>query len=224
MIGTIDLSKTKQIKIIKPDICPHCDKGISPEIVGFIPFETFQHPFVYVCFKCPICEEVFFAKYYIGSANYIYPNERNARDYYELLGGHGLVKSFPKEICDISPDFVAIYNDAYKAEQKDLKKIVGIGYRLAFEYLIKDYCVMIHSDKKEEIIEKNLSQCINEYLDIDIREITKRAVWLGNDYAHYRSKHPGMDIEDLKCVIDICVSKIEGKIKEIKYINNVKKL
>ena len=223
MIDTIHLSKTRKIAIYKPNTCPHCDKGIDPVIVGSIPFESFQQPFIYVCFKCPICEQVFFAKYYIPTYGFTYSYEENAIGYCELLGGHGLNKEFSKEINDISPDFVSLYNDAYKAEQHGLQTIVGISYRLAFEHLIKDYCIKTHSDKRDDVLKKSLSQCINDYLDTDIKDITKRAAWLGNDYAHYESKHPDMNVDDLKSIIDICASKIEFKIKEDNYIKNIEK-
>lgn len=223
MIGTIYLGKTRKIAIYKPNTCPHCDKGIDSVIVGCIPFESFQQPFIYVCFKCPICEQVYFAKYYIPTYEFMYSNGENAIGYCELLGGHGLNKEFSKEINDISPYFVSLYNDAYKAEQHGLQTIVGISYRLAFEHLIKDYCINTNSDKKDEILKKSLSQCINEFLDDDIKDITKRAAWLGNDYAHYESKHPDMNVGDLKSIIDICVSKIETKIKENNYIKNIEK-
>lgn len=105
MIGTINLSKTRKITIYKPNTCPHCDQGIDHVIVGCIPFESFQQPFIYVCFKCTICEQVFFTKYYIPTYESMYSYGENALGYCELLGGHGLNKEFSKEINDISPDF-----------------------------------------------------------------------------------------------------------------------
>ena len=223
LIGTINFDKTRKIKIYKPNLCPHCDKGIEPIIVGWIPFESFQQLFIYVCFKCPICEQVFFAKYYISTYEFTYSCGENAIFYSELLGGHGLNKEFSNEINNLSPDFVSLYNDAYKAEQHGLQTIVGISYRLAFEYLIKDYCIKTHSDKRAEILKKNLSKCIDEFLDADIQKIIKSGVWLGNDYAHYESKHPDMNVDDLKSIIDISVSRIESKIKEANYIKNIEK-
>ncbi|MBO8426245.1 MAG: DUF4145 domain-containing protein [Firmicutes bacterium] len=225
MIDTIRLDKTRTIEINKPNTCPHCDKGMAPVVVGCIRFESFQQPFIYVCFECSICEQVFFAKYSIPTYDeFTYSYEENVIGYCELLGGHGLTREFPKEINDVSPNFVSLYNDAYKAEQHGLQAIVGISYRLAFEYLIKDYCIKNNDDKKDEILKKSLSQCINEYLDVDIKDIAKRAAWLGNDYAHYESKHLEMNVNDLKSVIDICVTKIEAKIKENNYIKNIKKV
>ena len=225
MKDTLKIDKNTNINIETPDTCPHCQKGIKPVVTTFFDDDYFNQAFLYVVFKCPVCQQIFFAKYYLetwGSFTTL-----NLRDYSlhpsEIIGGHGLVKEFSNEIKELSPEFVTLYNDAYKAEQYGLKTIIGISYRLAFEHLIKDYCIKTHDDKKEEILKKSLSQCINEYLDEEIKDITKRGAWLGNDYAHYESKHPDMNINDLKSVIDICVSKIEFKIKETNYIKNIKK-
>lgn len=227
MNAIIKINKnTRSIKIDKPNICPHCQKGIDPKIIKIIEDGFYDQMVLYLALKCSICQQVFFAKYYIGPFSGL--SVINFHDFAlapsEIIGGHALVKEFSKEINEISPDFVSLYNDAYKAEQYGLQGIIGISYRLAFEHLTKDYCINTNGDKKDDILKKSLSQCINDYLDADIKDITKRAVWLGNDYAHYESKHPDMNVDDLKSVIDICVSKIEAKVKENNYIRNIEKI
>lgn len=221
----IRIDKSRSIKVDKPNTCPHCQKGIDPIIIKTILDGFYDQAVLYVVFKCPVCQQVFFGKYFIGP--FSAPSLFNIQDFAlhpsEIIGGHGLNKEFSKEINDLSPNFVALYNDAYKAEQYGLLSIVGISYRLAFEHLIKDYCIKTHSDKRDDVLKKSLSQCINDYLDTDIKDITKRAAWLGNDYAHYESKHPDMNVDDLKSIIDICASKIEFKIKEDNYIKNIEK-
>lgn len=221
----IKIDKNESIKVDKPNTCPHCQKGINPVIVETIFDDFHNQPFLYIAFKCPVCEQIFFAKYFLGACGG--PAFLNLPDFIfhfsEIIGGHGLIKQFSKEINDLSQNFVALYNDAYKAEQHNLQTIVGISYRLALEYLVKDYCITTHGNEKDDILKKNLSQCINGYLDKDIQEITKRAAWLGNDFSHYESKHPDMKIDDLKDIIDICVSKIETKIKEANYLKNIEK-
>ena len=220
---TIKINKNRSIRVDKPNICPHCQKGIDPVVIKTILDRFYDQAVLYIVFKCPVCQQVFFGKYFIGPFSAI--SLLNIHDFAlhpsEIIGGHGLVREFSKEINDVSPDFVALYNDAYRAEQYGLQSIVGISYRLAFEYLIKDYCIKTHEEAKEDILKKTLSQCINEYLDPDIKDITKRAAWLGNDYAHYESKHPDMNLDDLKSIIDISVSKIKSKIEEAYYIKNI---
>ena len=141
----------------------------------------------------------------------------------QIVGGNGLKKEFSKEITELSPDFVAIYNDAYKAEQNGMDSIVGIGYRLAFEFLIKDFCAYLKPEEKERITKASLSQCVNDYLNFDIKGLIERATWLGNDFAHCESKHPDMHLDDFKKLIDLCVSKIVAKIQEKYYLAAVER-
>lgn len=225
MDDIVKIDKNRSLRVEKPNVCPHCQKGIDPKIIQVVKDRFYDQAVVYLALKCPICQQVFFAKYYVGTFGGLsmMPIHDFALHSSEIIGGHGLVKEFSKEISDLSHDFVTLYNDTYKAEQYGLQTIVGISYRLAFEHLIKDYCIKIHNDKKDDILKKSLSQCINEYLDADIKDITKRAAWLGNDYAHYESKHPDMNVDDLKYIIDICASRIESKIKEANYIKNIEK-
>lgn len=141
----------------------------------------------------------------------------------EIIGGNGVEKEFSEEINTVSPNFVKIYNDAFKAEQSNLNSIIGLGYRLSFEYLIKDYCISINSDRCEDIMKMSLSSCIKEFIHDGTKDIFNCTNWLGNDFAHYVTKHPEMKVDDLKKLIDICVSKIEYNIKERNYIEKIKR-
>lgn len=216
----VKLSKTKSIKVDKPNICPHCQKGIDPKIIGLIGDEYYNQFFVFIAFKCPICQQIFFGKYFLGNEGAIefFEMQNMPLQPVETIGGHGLIKEFPEEIRNLSPHFVEAYNDAYKAEQNGLSSIVGIGYRLAFEHLIKDFCISLKPEEKDKIAKAQLSQCVNDYLDSDIKELIKRATWLGNDFAHYESKHPDMHLDDFKKLIELCVSKIVAKIQEKHYL------
>lgn len=225
MNAIIKIDSKRSVKVDKPNICPNCQKGIDPVVIETIKDGFYEPTVLFLALKCPVCQQVFFAKYYIDPFSGL--SVMNFHDFAlapsEIIGGHALTKEFSKEIIKISPDFVDLYNDAYKAEQYGLQSIIGISYRLAFEHLVKDYCIATNSNKSDDILKKNLSQCINDYLDNDIQEIIKRAAWLGNDYAHHETKHPDMSIDDLKSVIDICVTKIEFKIKEKTYIAKIDK-
>jgi len=50
-------------------------------------------------------------------------------------------KAFPKEVEKYSKNFIVIYNQAFTAEINGLTEICGLGYRKAFEFLIKDYLI-----------------------------------------------------------------------------------
>ena len=50
------------------------------------------------------------------------------------------------------------------------------------------------------------------------------ATWIGNDYAHYESKHIDIDLVDLKQLIELSVREIESEIKKKNYIAKITSL
>lgn len=106
-----------------------------------------------------------------------------------------------------------IFNEAFTAEQLELLEVAGVGYRKAFEFLIKDYLIHKNPDKAEEIKSMFLGKCINELVEDDrIKNTAKRVVWLGNDQTHYIKKWEGKDLKDLKILIQLSINWIESEI------------
>ena len=129
---------------------------------------------------------------------------------------------FSDEIKEISPSFISIYNDAYVAEQSGCREIVGIGYRRAFEFLIKDYAIKYHQDEESIIKNMPLAKFVEKYAPNDVtKQLLLRATWIGNDFAHYETKHEEIDLNDLKSLIELSVDAIEKDIKVKKYIANI---
>lgn len=125
-------------------------------------------------------------------------------------------KVFSEIINSISPQFVSIYNQAYHAEQTNLDQICGVGYRKALEFLIKDYLISKEIDEqiKENIKKKFLNNCIQDYVQNDnIKNVAKRAVWLGNDETHYVRVWANKDVNNLKQLIDLTVRWIENEVE-----------
>ena len=119
-------------------------------------------------------------------------------------------KKFNQLLAELSPSFVEIYNQANQAEIYSLNHIVGIGYRKALEFLIKDYAIHFNQTKEDSIKKQTLSECINTYIDNPkIKDLAVKSAWLGNDETHYVRKHPDYDINDLKRFIDTCVNYID---------------
>lgn len=116
--------------ILKPDACPHCDKEINPVIINKFPYSFYDFYNIIITYKCPCCEQIFFAKYQI---NPMAINFTQSRLYpLELIGGHKKRFDFSQEIVKLSTKFVSIYNDAFIAEQLGCDEIVGIAYKRAF--------------------------------------------------------------------------------------------
>jgi hypothetical protein len=120
-------------------------------------------------------------------------------------------------ISKISSDFCAIFAEADKAEQYGLLLVAGPGYRKALEFLVKDYIISESAETgkelaaKKAVVEKTqLGTCIANYIKNDqIREIAKRATWLGNDETHYVRKWEDKDLKDLKKLISLTLHWIE---------------
>lgn len=213
--------KKHELCIIKPNICPHCDKGIDPIIINKFPYRFYDLCNIIVTLKCPCCEQVFFVKYQINTMmfgcmqNKLYP--------LEIIGGHKKSMDFSQEIKELSQSFIDNYNDAFVAEQAGCSHIVGIAYRRAFEFLIKDYAIKYNPSEIESIKKMNLSDCVKNYIkDVETRDLLLRATWIGNDYAHYENKHTDIDLVDLKQLIELSMREIESEIKKKNYIAKIK--
>jgi hypothetical protein len=65
-------------------------------------------------------------------------------------------------------------------------------------------------NKKIAIARQRPKPCVVNYIKSDqIREITKRATWLGNDETHYVRKWEDKDLNDLKKLITLTIHWIE---------------
>ena len=190
--------------------CPHCKVKIVPkyicldgnEFIGYsilcrCPNDDCNQQFVCTCEKSKI-----YTKAFVISD--VKPNSRLEE------------KTFSDDIQTISPSFCEIYNQAFAAHQMKLMQICGVGYRKALEFLIKDYIIFNDNSNESEVKKKNLGSCIQDYIPNDkIREIAKRAVWIGNDETHYERKWEDKDVNDLTSLIHLTIhwmlSEIETK-------------
>lgn len=133
--------------------------------------------------------------------------------------------SFPRCIQTLSRRFVDVYTQASEAENQHLFEICGMGYRLALEILIKDFSIHFFPDKKDIIINSSISKCIEDYIKYDkLKNVAKRAVWLGNDHSHYQAKHIDKDLKDLKLLVDLTMhwATIELETEEAEQIQPIK--
>jgi hypothetical protein len=125
-------------------------------------------------------------------------------------------------ISKISSKFIEIYNQAFQAEHYGLDLICGAGYRKAFEYLIKDYVSETYVAEKDKIQKMPLSSVIETYIsDMDVKELARRAAWVGNDETHTLRKWEELKLEDLKNLIDLTVAYIEKKKKAEIYLGKM---
>ena len=216
--------------------CPCCGAKITPvylthysEDISELDIATY-----YVICKCPnnSCNEIFFVKY---KGEYNPRNGLYGIEYDLTLQDVDIYPySFPddyfdKFIYEISPKFVETYGQSAVAENIGLNKICGSGYRLSLELLIKDFATFLRPDKAQEIkSDTSVANVIaNQIPDKDcfkeIKDIAKRAWWLGCDSTHYETRYKDHDINDLKECIDITVATIVFYLKREHYLKTIQK-
>lgn len=180
--------------------------------------------------ECPFCHTNVIPNYLFFHGNKLFsacPNEccnhhfvlaKDNENRFVKVEANAIPKSkvFSEIITSVSNQFTSIYNQAYHAEQMGLDQICGVGYRKAIEFLIKDYLLLKVSDdkQKENIKNKFLGNCIQDDVqDKNIKEVAKRAVWLGNDETHYVRVWADKDVSNLKHLIDLTIRWIENEIE-----------
>lgn len=209
LIGTMSLaiklpSGNTAILISWPMECPFCHNRITPKAIGTTVLFKNKLSVVFHCPNDEDCSQLFVA-YYI-------PSDKAGQWKLEnVMFGKHADKIFHKSIEEVSPSFVQIYNQAFSADKHDLKEICGVGYRKSLEFLVKDYAKKYNPDSIDEIEKIPLQQVINKFIkNNEIKEVASRAVWLGNDEAHYVRKWIEKDLEDLKDMIDLTITFIRS--------------
>ena len=219
----IKISKDNNVNVYKPSECNYCNKGIDLIYCKSFIADFYSEKILCVLYKCPICQQLIICKYNLQLelcdtmlSGPIHP--------FETLGGVEISQKFSNAINELCPSFVKIFNDAYRVEQVGLTEVVGLGYRRAFEFLIKDYAIGKENDeaKKENIKKMQLSQVVNTYFpDGEVKDLLVRAAWIGNDFSHYESRHLNIKLEDLRQLVLISASKIDESIKTRKFIERI---
>lgn len=190
--------------------CPHCKMHMIPKYI-FMDIDVVGKKQDVFC-RCtnPMCNQTFIAEY---EGSYFARVELN-HSLYE--------KKFSNIIEEISSAFCDIYNQAFAAQQMNLTQICGGGYRKALEFLIKDYVISQDTTKTESIKSKLLGSCINEDVsDERIKQVAKRATWLGNDETHYVRKWEDKDVKDLVSLIELTIRWIESEIETKKLLESM---
>jgi hypothetical protein len=207
-----------------PDECPFCHQKIHPSyLVGFMLYDSVNR--FDAIFQCPdlTCEE-FIQVMYIDVKYNEKLDKPSGKPYVlsYMSGGIFEPEKFDRQIRKISPKFIKIYNQALEADAGGLKEISGLGFRKALEFLLKDYTTLIHPQDKEKISKMPISQVINIYVkEEDIKQIAHRAIWLGNDWAHYTKAFENNTVEDLRKLIKLTTSWIEFKHNTEKYKSEI---
>lgn len=200
-----------------PDECPFCHKSVHPKLVlGVYRKVEFHSAELEVIFRCPSdeCQHIFICYY---SERSHYGSQRNFF-LVQVMFGNLKALMFGEDIKKISESYCKIYSESFAAEQWGLKDICGGGYRKSLEFLIKDYLIKVKKKNVDTIKNKFLGKCIDEDIDNPrIKDVAKRAAWLGNDETHFFRRWEDKDISNLKDLITLTVNWIESEILTEKY-------
>lgn len=190
----------KDFEIDLPNKCPICDTAYGELPLTSYYISDYSVNSLYSIFFCPHCQQCFMVKYSTFSTS---PSFTDIGQIEQIFPKSLHTTEFSQQLKQLSPQFVKIYNQAELAETTGLTEICGIGYRKALEFLIKDYAIHKNPNASEEIKNKPLVKCIEQYItDDSIITLAKRSAWIGNDETHYVRKHEELDFTDMKTFIE----------------------
>lgn len=193
-----------------PRKCPHCLHSISVVITDFHMQRYSSHiDLNYLMHQCPECTNKFLTMH-------LRDNNKNSIEFIYCYPSH-LKHEHTEAIKKFFPRFTEIYDQAFVAEQMNHLTLAGAGYRVALEFLVKDYAILADPTAKEKILKGNgmtLNNCIQEfYKDIESLVPAHVVRKLGNDFAHYTQEFKEVDFKEIKTYLDIFVLNIEMKLK-----------
>ncbi|MDQ6482330.1 hypothetical protein [Dyadobacter sp. LHD-138] len=211
--------------------CPNCGVSIIPKIsVGVKVMEnkllTISECTLHEC-GLPFLETFKKAQVHKPSdQNAIYYYNRKVYEYVTSYNEPEEIEVYV-ELIKARPfyqSFSEIYSQAHHAESENLHQIAGMGFRKSLEFLVKDYVIYLHPEHSSSIIKNAITKVIEEYLSHDQRlvDISTRAIWLGNDEAHYKRKWVEKDIHDLKKLVLLAAQTIEYEESIKGYLSTMK--
>ena len=188
----------------EPTICPICKHALKPHELGI---HTYQDDgdrwLISALYLCTHCYQTFLTYHSceLFKTGNGYPSTYETH-LIHIEPNRYAEEQFDTGIHTLSPQFVKIYNQALAAESTGLDEIAGLGYRKAMEFLVKDFCIHLNPSDEDKIKSLPLGRCITDYVKNEqIQTLATRAVWIGNDEAHYIRKQEGRDVTDMKSFI-----------------------
>lgn len=193
--------------------CPYCNRPNAH--FTFMHWDA-GHGSMMAFARCSGCNEQ--ARFWVIDPPINDTEQEQEKSRFFVYPAPSLNETFDEGIENVSPTFVKIYNQALAAERFGLDLLNGIGYRKAIEFLIKDYLYHKLPDKRDEILNKQLWPCIQEYVDDPrLQECARMATWLGNNETHYVRKWKDKDINDLKVLLKLTIYWISSELLTEKY-------
>ncbi|MGY3766821.1 DUF4145 domain-containing protein [Vagococcus vulneris] len=216
------ISKTLA-NIEEPRICSHCkNTGIQTFVDGCITngdYDKYSGLFIFACSFCGSNTINFMTKFSPIGGLYM-ANEATFRIVDTIPKNVIKSTNIPEEISSEFPDFFEIYKQSQKAEEQELDKIAGMGYRKSLEFLITDFLITYPPEgvKKEWLTDPTttLSSKISKLEKPRIKDLSKAISFIGNDETHYSKRHPEHDTQSIKIFLDALISEIKNELTYLK--------
>lgn len=185
----------KFYNVPKVNECPHCHKGIAPYVLSITETDLETRTFAIMA-QCPRCSRYFAMAYKLPFGTkvaepieYVYTNKK-------------INNELPIELNNISKRFIEMYNQSLIAEQNNLDKIAGMGFKKSIDFLIKDYLINFRKKEENKILSLSLEDEIEEIEDSKIKNLVLSYKWL--NYCDFcNSDFDKEDIEEMKKFINI---------------------
>jgi hypothetical protein len=174
-----------------------------------------------IVFQCPHeeCGHFFIGRYRLNMSSDVRTLGFGAFELWSTTPFSPMPPDIPSEVRDVSPMYVEILTQATAADAYKLEQVAGPAYRKALEFLVKDYCVTIAQERRDEILAWPLAKVISEFVDDpNVKACASRAAWLGNDETHYVRRWESKDIADLKVLLRLTSNWIHNHLLTKRYL------
>ncbi|MEX2784481.1 hypothetical protein AB3331_04755 [Streptococcus sp. H49] len=198
----VEVQPTEHIKqsIEINDTCKICNNITSPVVINDVTGEVeYGHYRLALTRFCLQCKHYFIDEFDVEVVSGL------GNESIEKITLQDVKPELPSDIpisdniALISPIGKDIYLQALKAEQEKLDHIAGIGFRKALEFFVKDLVIALEPDNKDKVINMQLKQVIETYVDYeDLKTFSLASAYVGNDESHYFRKHSDKDLQHLK--------------------------
>lgn len=204
----------------EPRMCSHCkNTGIQTFVDGVITMGDYDKYSGFFVFACSFC-----GSNTIHWMSKFAPTGSFSGMVHESI--YRSMKTTPKNLIkstniseDISskfPDFFEIYKQSQKAEELELDKIAGMGYRKSLEFLITDFLLSYPPEGVDEswLVDPTtmLSAKISKLENKRLKNLSKAISFIGNDETHYTKRHPEHDTQSIKIFLDALISEIQNEL------------
>ena len=167
--------------------CPHCHTAVykDPSAIHELPLNT-EDTAVFVGLECPVCR-----KHYIV----VFKRDRAKKqlDFVQMIPISEEKMEFPG-LFDLSPRFEKYHRQALTAYSMGFTELAIVGFRTALEFLIKDFAITEENADARRTGDATFNEVVKEYMG-HLAKSSNVVRVLGNDYTHYREKHPDIPAE-----------------------------